>query len=174
MTKPIKNAEINADNFVFTIERTFDTPRERAWRAWTDEQQLGLWFGPKGCPIGFGKMDLRVGGSYLYRMDMPSGDQWWGKWIFKEISATERLVMITHFSDENAEIMRHPLAPTWPLQMHSITTFTEKDGKTTISLQWTAYNATEQERQTFFEGKDSMNKGWGGTFEQLEAFLAKG
>ena len=174
MTKPIKNAEINADNFVFTIERTFDAPRERVWKAWTDEHLLSLWFGPKGCPIGFGKMDLRVDGSYLYRMDMPNGDQWWGKWIFKEIVKPERLVMITGFSDSNGEMTRHPLAPAWPLQMHSITTFTENDGKTTISLEWTAYNATEQERQTFFEGKDSMNKGWGGTFEQLEAFLAKG
>ncbi len=174
MTQRKKEQQVTADNFIFYIERTFDAPRERVWKAWTDEQQLGLWFGPKGCPITYGKLDLRVGGSYLYCMTLPSGDKWWGQWIFREIKAPERLVLITGFSDENGEITRHPLAPTWPLQMHSVTSFTEKDGKTTVSLEWTAHNATELERQTFFEGKDSMNKGWGGTFEQLEAFLAKG
>ncbi|MCB1840308.1 MAG: SRPBCC domain-containing protein [Rhodospirillales bacterium] len=174
MTQPAKNTDMNADNFVFYIERTFDAPRERVWKAWTDERELTLWFGPKGCPITYGKLDFRVGGTYLYRMDMPSGEQWWGQWTFEEIVAPEKLVMITCFSNENAEMTRHPLAPGWPLQMRSVTRFTEKNGKTTISLEWTAYNANEAERQTFFEGRESMTKGWGGTFEQLEAYLAEG
>lgn len=174
MNRPAKNEPVTPDNFVFYIERTLDAPREKVWKAWTNEDQLALWFGPKGCPIGYGKLDFRVGGSYLYRMDLPNGDKWWGKWTFREIVAPEKLVMISGFSNENAEITRHPLAPGWPLEMHSIVTFTEKNGKTTVAVEWTAHNASAIERKTFFDGRDSMQKGWGGTFEQLEAYLAKG
>ena len=34
-------------------------------------------------------------------------------------------------------------------------------------------NATEEERKTFEDGFDSMQQGWGGTFEQLGEYLAK-
>jgi uncharacterized protein YndB with AHSA1/START domain len=34
-------------------------------------------------------------------------------------------------------------------------------------------NTTEEERKTFEAGRDSMRMGWTGTFEQLEAYLAK-
>ena len=35
----------------FTFGRTFDAPRERVWRAWTDAEALAQWWGPKGVTI---------------------------------------------------------------------------------------------------------------------------
>ena len=40
-------------------------------------------------------------------------------------------------------------------------------------VRWAPLNATEEERKTFEAGFDSMQKGWGGTFEQLGEYLAK-
>ena len=33
----------------FVITRTFNAPREKVWRAWSDTNQLAQWWGPKGC-----------------------------------------------------------------------------------------------------------------------------
>ena len=50
---------------------------------------------------------------------------------------------------------------------------TEHDGKTTVTLRWNPLNATEVQYQTFTKMHDSMRQGWGGTFEQLAAYLGK-
>jgi hypothetical protein len=40
-------------------------------------------------------------------------------------------------------------------------------------VRWVPYEATENEREIFEAGKDSMQAGWTGTFDQLETYLAK-
>ena len=62
----------------------------------------------------------------------------------------------------------------WPLEMLSIFTFEElADGKTRLTISWSPHNATEVEQKTFDAGHDSMRQCWGGTLEQLTAYLAK-
>jgi hypothetical protein len=40
-------------------------------------------------------------------------------------------------------------------------------------VQWVPVDAsTDIERRTFDEGRDSMQQGWSGTFEQLESYLS--
>ena len=119
-------------------------------------------------------MDLRPGGTYHYGMKAPNGSAMWGKFVFREIVAPERMVFINSFSDEAGGTTRHPMAPTWPLEMLSTFTFEEQPGgKTKVTIRWAPHNATEEERKTFDAGHDSMRLGWGGTMEQLEAYLAK-
>jgi hypothetical protein len=41
-------------------------------------------------------------------------------------------------------------------------------------VQWLpADGSSELERKTFEEGRDSMKQGWGGTMDQLTAYLPK-
>jgi uncharacterized protein YndB with AHSA1/START domain len=56
--------------------------------------------------------------------------------------------------------------------MLSTITFAENAGKTTITIRWAPINARESERKTFDGAHESMQNGWSGTFEQLEAYLA--
>ena len=89
-------------------------------------------------------------------------------------SPPERLDFISSFSDEKGGTTRHPGHASWPLEMHSTFTFEElPGGKTKFTVSWVPRNATEEERKTFEAGRDSMRMGWTGTFEQLEAYLAK-
>lgn len=157
----------------FVTSRTFDAPRDLVWQAWTDPERLKEWFGPKGVTIPVCKMDLRPGGVCHYAMRMPNGQDMWGKWTYREILAPEKLVLINSFSDAEGGITRHPMSPTWPLETLSTTTFTEADGKTTLSLRWSPHDATDAERETFNSSHESMKMGWGGTMEQLTAYLAK-
>lgn len=156
----------------FVITRTFDAPRELVFKAWTDPAHLMKWFGPKGMTMPACTMDLRPGGVFHYCLRAPDGHEMWGKWVFREIVVPERIVLINSFSDAAGNLTRHPMSPTWPMEMLSTTTFVEQDGRTTITLSWAAYGATEVERQTFDSSHAGMQQGWTGTFDQLEAYLA--
>ena len=48
------------------ITRIFDAPRDLVFQAWTDPDQVALWFGPDGfeTPRETVTIDLRVGGRY--------------------------------------------------------------------------------------------------------------
>jgi len=119
-------------------------------------------------------MDLRPGGTYHYGMKTPDGTVMWGKFVYREIVPPERFVVISSFSDENGGITRHPMAPNWPREMLSTFSFEEQpDGRTKFTVRWSPHNATAEELQTFQAGHDSMQKGWSGTLEQLEAYLAR-
>jgi uncharacterized protein YndB with AHSA1/START domain len=56
----------------FHLERTYDAPVARVWRALTDEQAKQKWFGgpPDRCQLLERHMDVRVGGS----------ERWKGRW----------------------------------------------------------------------------------------------
>jgi len=157
----------------FVISRVFDAPRDLVWKAFTDPEHMKHWWGPKGFTVRVAKMDFRPGGSYHYCMRSPDGKDMWGKFVYREIVAPERIVFINSFSDENGGLTRHPMSPTWPLEMLSTFTFTERDGKTTFTVRWTPYNATDEERKTFDGAHGGMTQGWTGTLDQLAEYLAK-
>lgn len=162
-----KNANVD-----FVLTRVFDAPREKVWRAWTEREQLMQWFGPKGFTMPVAKLDFRPGGVFHYALHAPDGSEMWGKWVFKEIFAPQKLVMVTSFSDPQGGVTRHSMAPTWPLETLSTTTLAEVNGKTLLKIHWSPLNASELEIKTFMEGHSSMQQGWGGTLEQLTVYLA--
>lgn len=155
----------------FVISRVFDAPRELMWKAWTEPDRLMQWFGPKGVKMPACKMDLRPGGIFHYCMLTPDGHEMWGKWVFREIDAPARLVLVSSFSDAGGGLTRHPLNPQWPLETLSTTTLEAMGNKTRLTIRWTPLNAKPAERATFEQSHASMQQGWGGTFEQLEDYL---
>jgi uncharacterized protein YndB with AHSA1/START domain len=96
----------------------------------------------------------------------------WGRFVYRDIVAPERLVYISSFSDETAGLTRAPFKDTFPLEILNMLTLHEKDGKTTLTLRGTPLNPTAEERATFIDMFASMQQGFGGTFDQLEAYLA--
>ena len=156
----------------FVISRLFKAPRELVFACFTDPEHMKQWWGPKGVTVIASKMDLRPGGFYHYGMRTPDGSAMWGKFIYREIEKPQRIVLVSTFSDEAGGVTRHPMAPTWPLQMLSTFLFeTEGDG-TRLTIKWLPIDPTDEERATFEGGFAGMNQGWSGTFEQLEAYLA--
>jgi uncharacterized protein YndB with AHSA1/START domain len=160
----------NAD---FVITRVFEAPRALVWKAFTDPEHMQHWWGPKGSTIVASKMDLRVGGTYLGAMRDPSGRVMWAKFVYREVMPPERLVWEHSFSDENGGLTRHPLSPTWPLTLLTTVTFEEHSpSQTALELRWAPLNATPEEQATFDAAHGGMTQGWGGSFEQLAAYLA--
>jgi uncharacterized protein YndB with AHSA1/START domain len=160
--------------FEFFIRRTFKAPRDRVWKAWTDAEQFGQWWGPKGFDIVSVTLDLRPGGMAHYLLRSPEGEDMWGRLLFREIVPQERLVFIVSFSDPKGGVSRHPLHEGWPLHIFSTVSFADAGaGGTEIAIRWVPYEATEAERKVFEDGKDSMTAGWTGTFDRLDSYLAR-
>jgi uncharacterized protein YndB with AHSA1/START domain len=165
---PEKNSEPANE---FSISRTFDAPREVVWKAFSEAERLAKWWGPKGCPIRVAKLDFRQGGIFHYAMALPNGHEMWGRFVYREIAAPERIVFVNSFSDSSGGITRAPMNATFPLEVLNNLTFIERDGKTTLTLRGGPIDATPEERQTFRDFFPSMEKGFGGTFDQLAEFL---
>jgi uncharacterized protein YndB with AHSA1/START domain len=156
----------------FVISRVFDAPRDLVWQCFTQPERMKQWWGPKGAKILKSQMDLRVGGTYHYGMQTQDGTVMWGKMVYRAVTPPERLEFINSFSDEAGGLSRHPMAPTWPLEMLSIFTFEDLGGgKTKFTVTWRPHNATAEEQATFDAGHASMTGGWSGTMESLENYL---
>jgi uncharacterized protein YndB with AHSA1/START domain len=157
----------------FAITRTFDAPRPTVFRAWTEADRLARWFGPPGASIVSCSLDLRPGGAFHYGLRMPDGRTLWARWTFREVVAPERLVFTFSFSDESGGLARNPFAPVWPREVLSTLTLAEHDGRTTLTMRAVPLDATPDERQAYLAGHESMRKGWAGTLDKLDEFLAQ-
>ena len=165
---------LQTQNKDFAITRLFDAPRALVWACFTDPAHMKEWWGPKGSTIVASKMDLRIGGTYHGAMRDPQGNVMWAKFVYREVVAPELLVWEHSFSDEAGGLTRHPLSPTWPLNLLTRVTFDEATGgKTKLTLRWTPLDATEEEQKTFAAAHDIMQGGWTGTFDQLGDYLAR-
>lgn len=156
----------------FVISQTYPVSRERLFELWTQPELLKQWFGPAGVTVPHASMDLRTGGTFHFCMKGPDGSEIWGKWVFQAIEPPARLVWLHAFADAQGNTARHPMSPTWPLQLLSTVTFEEKDaGQTTVTIRWAAHEANALEQATFDASHASMQMGWTGTLAQLQEFL---
>ncbi len=156
----------------FLITRVFDAPRDLMWQVYSQPEHLAKWWGPVGLKMVKVDVDFRPGGVFHYGMETPDGHQMWGKFIYQDIDAPERLSFVVSFSDENKGITRHPMSATWPLEVLSIITFFEiAPGKTALIMSAMPVNASEEECKTFDAGRSSMAGGYKGTMDQLDSYL---
>ncbi|MGQ0811672.1 MAG: SRPBCC family protein, partial [Nitrospiraceae bacterium] len=74
------------------ITRTFNAPRDKVFKAWTDSQALMRWFAPSDdFSVPFAEVDLRVGGSYRIQMKAPNGDLHTVKGRYREVIVPEKV-----------------------------------------------------------------------------------
>jgi uncharacterized protein YndB with AHSA1/START domain len=105
------------------LSRVIDAPRELVFDAWTDPEQLGSWFGPKGLTIETHEIDIRVGG--VWRFDMVGwGTRYDNRMTFLRIERP-RLLEVDHGPDNDDD----------PRKFRMLVTFDEQtDGKTVLTL----------------------------------------
>ncbi|MBB6669536.1 SRPBCC domain-containing protein [Cohnella nanjingensis] len=169
-----ENNAANAEQDELVITRNFDAPRALVFKAFTEPEHLKNWWGPKGSAITVAKFDLRPGGEFLYSMRHGDGREMWGKFVYREIVQPEKVVYVNFFSDAEGNLAPNPFQiPHWPQEILNTWTFDENDGKTTLTLRGGPINATSEERNTFNGMRGSMQEGFGGTFDQLDEYLAQ-
>lgn len=163
-----------SDEAVFEVTRAFRAPRERVWQAWSEAAQLEQWWGPKGCTVEALRFEFRPGGFFHYAMRFGDAPAMWGRFNYREIAPGERIVWLNAFANEHGGIARAPFSERCPLEIENRVTITERDGVTTVQLRALPFGETPDERQYFEDLRPSLNEGYGGTLDQLEAHLARG
>ena len=172
MDEKISRPVVPGPDSDFVIARVLYAPRERVFEAFTNPADMKRWWGPKGFSVAGAKMDLRPGGSYHYALHAADGAVLWGKFVYREIVPPQLLVYVNAFSNAAGALTRHPLSPTWPLELLTTMTFDEHVEGTLFTLRWSLLpTATDDERQTFDRSHDSMEAGWSGTLDQLAAHV---
>ena len=157
----------------FVISHRFDAPRDLVWAVYTQPEHLAQWLGPPGSTMPQHTMDFQVGGFFHYCMRMPNGAELWGKWLFQEIDAPHKLVLIQHFSDPEGRLTLHPMAPTWPRQTLATSTLEADGQETLLTLQWLPHASTPEQMATFQTNHATMNMGWSHNFGVLDRYLAQ-
>ena len=72
------------------IERVFDAPRERVWRALTEPELLAQWWG-RGHPLDVETWELRAGGHWRF-VEHAGGESHGFEGRFREVTPTTRIV----------------------------------------------------------------------------------
>lgn len=150
------------------ITRIFDAPRELVWKAWTVPELAMRWWGPEGFTAPVTKIDLRVGGKYLYAMRSPEGKDFWSTGVYRELVPMERIVATDSFSDEKGNVVPasyYGMTGDWPSELLATMTFEDQKGKTRFTLRHECLPPGEM--------TESAKAGWNGSFDKLEKVLAE-
>ena len=158
------------------ITREFDAPRERVWKAWTDPEMVKRWWGPESFTAPSIKIDLRVGGKYIFAMQGPPGSELekvgYNAGVFKEIVPNKKLVLTMYFSDENGNMLppaAYGLEGDFPSEDTLTVLFEELGkGRTRLSIIY-PQPETEAQRQALL--KSGMVEGWDSSINKLAGVL---
>lgn len=106
------------------IMRTIRAPRELVFEAFTDPKHISHWWGPNGFTTTTYSIDVRPGGVWRYVMHGPDGRDYQNKITYVEIVKPEKLVYLLGGGDGDLE----------DASFQTTVTFTEEDGKTTVTM----------------------------------------
>jgi len=144
---------VNNSETVLNMTRTYDAAPQRVFDAWIDPQQLCKWLGPRSMVQGAEtlRLDARVGGEYAVKMLTLDGRTLIVSGMYREIARPTRLVF------------------TWSWDYVT-------EGETLVTVTFRpAGQGTEltllHEHFASAERRDSHEKGWTPSLEQLAALL---
>jgi uncharacterized protein YndB with AHSA1/START domain len=110
------------------ITREFDAPKHLVYKAWTTPELVARWWAGHRGTVTSAEIDLRVGGRWRYVMTAGGGFEVAFHGTYREIVPDERIVTTEVFEMPDVDEMPDEAAPL------NIVTFTEADGRTTLTL----------------------------------------
>ncbi len=148
------NTAANLKDQELVITRVFDAPRELVFKAWTDPEQMMLWWGPRDYPVTQLKIDIRPGGIWRFCLRAnDSGKKLWQGGVFREVVEPERLVFTFAWEEEGER----------GLETLVTVDFVEQDGKTLMTFRQSPFQSTGE--------RDGHRSGWNSSFDRLVDYL---
>lgn len=154
-----------------TLSRWFSASPEALWKAWTDPALLASWWGPFENPVCV--LDARRGGSYRIVMQSPDGVQFPLTGVFEDLQPPVRvaLTMSTkeHPSDWHSLFNTYRGAPkdSRADDLRLIATFAPAEGGTILTVEARFAQVADRDAHLTM----STTKGWGTSFDRLQAVL---
>ncbi|WP_353722236.1 SRPBCC domain-containing protein [Dyadobacter sp. 676] len=151
----LMNFSVDKENNRVNVTREFAASVAKVWAAWTQSELLDQWWAPRPWKARTKSMDFRVGGSWLYAMVGPEGEEHWAKVEYKTIDPQKSFSANDAFCDENGTINTEFAQALWT------NNFTEANGTTTVSvaIQYDKYEDIEQMMQMGFQEGFTMALG---------------
>lgn len=122
------------------ITHLFDAQREVVFNAWTDPEQLKLWYAPDGCTIEFKYIDTAQGGGFHSCIHDPIHGNCWIKGTYLEVSAPQKLVFSMALSDAKGNLVSSINAgkpEDWPEETITTVTFESIGERTKVTVHQT-------------------------------------
>jgi uncharacterized protein YndB with AHSA1/START domain len=139
--------------YVVRIERTFNSPPEAVFDAWTSPEVMRRWFHvAPDWDTPEAEVDLRVGGKVRIVMRRPDGTEAAARGEYTLIDRPHRLEMAWTFDDDPSNRQVIELS------------FSESDGSTTVVMVNSGISTDER--------RDAQDHGWRGCLDNLERALA--
>jgi uncharacterized protein YndB with AHSA1/START domain len=110
------------------ITREFDAPKHLVYRAWTEPELIKRWWHAKRGQVTVVEIDLRVGGHWRYVMVADNGFEVGFHGSYQEIVANELIVSTEVYEGLPDGVTEEEAATV------NTTTFTETDGRTTLTI----------------------------------------
>lgn len=98
---PVTSATTDPEALTFTLVADFPVAPERVWKAFTDPEQLGRFWGPPGWPATFESFDFTPGGIAQYAMTGPRGERAAGRWEFTRIDQGTGFEVLDTFANDD-------------------------------------------------------------------------
>jgi uncharacterized protein YndB with AHSA1/START domain len=130
------------------VTRIIDAPVEQVWRAWTDPEYVKRWWGPKDYTSPSCKIDLRVGGKYLFSMrasEDQGGQDLYTAGIYKKIVPMELLEFTQGLADKDGNKIDPAdigMPPDFPKEIRTTVAFKKIKGGDMTELTITEYGWT--------------------------------
>jgi uncharacterized protein YndB with AHSA1/START domain len=144
------------------ITREFNAPRQLVYRAWTTPDLVRRWWSGQRGEMKVVDIDLRVGGNWRYVLVALGGFEVAFHGTYREIVTNERIVTTEVFEMPDTPEPADDQAPL------NIITFTESDGRTSLSL--IVQCPTQELRDIIMNS--GMEVGLQEQMDELEALLA--
>jgi uncharacterized protein YndB with AHSA1/START domain len=159
----------------FVINRSFAAPIETVFEMWTNPKHFSQWLPPTGFEMKFLRDEIKPGGRTLWMMTNNRDVKMHGRMEYLKIEKPSCIVYTQQFCDEQENLARHPMAPTWPATMLTKVQFaSEGPNQTRVTVSWEPHGpATPEEIATFVEERGGMTMGWTGSFDKLETLLSQ-
>ncbi|MGH2472532.1 MAG: SRPBCC family protein [Candidatus Limnocylindria bacterium] len=155
--------DVAATERTLVVTRFFDAPRELVFKAWTDKEQLALWFPPADFTAPVIEVDPRPGGVFRVVMKGPEGEpfngaEFPGEGLFTEVVPNERLAFTFAGEGDNA-----------PPPILMTVVFEDEGDKTKVTVQQTAETVEDYEALETLGSREGL----GQSFEKLDELLAR-
>ena len=157
----------------FVIQRRFEAPVTRVFPAWVEPDQMAQWSGPQGSRTVILSGEVAAGATLFARGDIDGKPYAHTLTRYLEIEPERRIVWEQSFADEHGTKTEPAFAPGWPVTLRTTVEFEPiGDSATQVTLSWCPVGATAEQEATFAANMASMEGGWSGSFDKLDAFLA--
>jgi uncharacterized protein YndB with AHSA1/START domain len=162
-TSLLMDFSVDKANKKITVKREFEAPLKNVWAAWTQADLLDQWWAPNPWKAKTKKQEFKEGGTWLYAMEGPGGEQHWARADYKSIQPMKNYSLLDAFCDNNGNINKELPRSTWNVE------FNDKGDSTIVNIVITHDKLEDLESIIKMGFKEGFTAG----MENLDALLEK-